>query len=133
MDRPMGSMVKVGKHWINLDRMLWAFEGETSGIGTDPKPVLNLVFTDASELALLDDDREAMAKHLDAGAIDLTPATDDDRAFAEYRKQGGGMARPAWEASRLRHRSLMERYDRNGEWTKDEDRQVAELESQLLY
>jgi hypothetical protein len=125
----MVSMVKVGKHWINLDRLSWVEDGTN----TDGKPLLTIGFTEENVLVLHGDERAALMKHLDAGAINLTPATEDDRAFAEYRKQGGGMARPAWEASRLRHRSLMERYDRNGEWTKDEDRQVAELESQLLY
>jgi hypothetical protein len=117
MDRSM-SMVKVGKHWINLDRLSWA----TDGVNIDGKPALTIGFTEENVLVLHGDERAALMKHLDAGAIDLTPATDDDRAFAEYRKQGGMMARPVWESIRLRHPSLMERYDRNGEWTRDEDR-----------
>jgi hypothetical protein len=130
MDRSMG-VVKVGKHWINLDRLLWAEDGATA----DGKvPRLTLTFgTHDTYLYLEGKDREAMVKHLDAGAIDLTPATDDNRAFAEYRKRGGMMDRPAWEGIRQRHRSLLERFERNEEWRGDEERQVVELELQLLY
>jgi hypothetical protein len=75
------------------------------------------------------DEAAALRAHLVSAAFDLTPATPDDREYAEFRRRGGDMPRADWDGLRESLRSMV---DRGGEWTQRDFDRAAAIEAQLL-
>lgn len=60
------------------------------------------------QIELFGDDADAFVHWLNANATNLTPVTEEDMAFEEYRANGGAMARASWERVWSLHKQHVE-------------------------